>query len=81
MFEVSVTSGGSTTTHRVTADSDTVARLAPGKSGREVVEASIRFLLDRERKESILRSFDLPVIARYFPEYKSRLGDYFEDDG
>lgn len=81
VFEVSVTSGGSTTTHRVTADSDTVAHLAPDRSPRHVVEASFRFLLDREPKESILRSFDLPVIARYFPDYEARLGDYLEDDG
>ena len=31
---------------------------------------SFRFLLARESKELILRTFDLPVIGRYFPEYE-----------
>jgi hypothetical protein len=35
-----------------------------------LVEKSFRFLLDRESNTSILRSFDLPVIGRYFPEYE-----------
>jgi hypothetical protein len=34
------------------------------------VEKSFRFLLDRESNTSILRSFDLPVIGQYFPEYE-----------
>ena len=35
----------------------------------ELVEASFRFLLEREPKDSILRSFALGVIQRYFPDY------------
>jgi hypothetical protein len=35
-----------------------------------LVEQSFRFLLDRESNTSILRSFDLPVISQYFPEYE-----------
>jgi hypothetical protein len=35
-----------------------------------LVEKSFEFLLDRESNTSILRSFDLPVIAQYFPEYE-----------
>jgi hypothetical protein len=31
------------------------------------------FLLKREPKESILRSFDLTVISRYFPEYEREM--------
>ena len=30
---------------------------------------AVRFLLAREPKESILKTFDLSVIKRYFPEY------------
>jgi len=33
------------------------------------VRRSFAFLLAREPRESILREFELPVIARYFPEY------------
>jgi hypothetical protein len=34
-----------------------------------LVSRSFDFLLEREPAESILRSFDLSVIERYFPEY------------
>lgn len=34
-----------------------------------LVEESFVFLLEREPKESILSSFALPLIGRYFPEY------------
>ena len=36
----------------------------------DLVRRSFAFLLEREPKESILRSFDLPVIGRYFPDYE-----------
>jgi hypothetical protein len=35
----------------------------------ELVVRSFEFPLEREPADSILRSFDLSVIARYFPEY------------
>jgi len=38
-------------------------------SREALVEASFRFLLEREPKDSILREFPLGVIERYFPEY------------
>ena len=34
------------------------------------VERCFAFLLEREPKESILRRFDVSVIARYFPEFE-----------
>ena len=36
----------------------------------DLVRRSFAFLLEREPKESILRSFDLPEIGRYFPDYE-----------
>ena len=39
-------------------------------------EATFRFLLDREPKESILTRFDVTVIARYFPEFERELPRY-----
>ena len=36
----------------------------------ELIKKSFAFLLDRESKESILASFDLTVISRYFPEFE-----------
>jgi hypothetical protein len=38
-------------------------------SPEALVEASFRFLLEREPKDSILREFALGVIERYFPDY------------
>jgi hypothetical protein len=59
------------TTHAVRVTTDDLARLAPGADDPDdLVRRSFEFLLDRERKESILGSFDLPVIGRYFPEYE-----------
>ena len=40
------------------------------------VEAAFAFLLDREPRQSILKSFDLSVIPTYFPEFAEKLPDY-----
>ena len=36
----------------------------------EIVSRSFAFLLEREPNSSIMRTFDLPVIQRYFNEYE-----------
>jgi hypothetical protein len=36
----------------------------------------MRFLLDREPKESIMNAFDMRVVRRYFPEFDDALPDY-----
>jgi hypothetical protein len=49
-------------------------RLDPGAPDPHLlVDRSFRFLLAREPATSILRSFDLMVIARYFPEYETEI--------
>lgn len=69
-FEVTVTAR-STTTHTVTVSADYAASLTGGNVATEtLVERSFDFLLEREPNTSILRSFELPVIGRYFPEYE-----------
>ncbi len=61
---------GRETRHGVHVAAADLARLDPGASRPErLVTASFEFLLEREPPESILREFDLAVIARYFPEY------------
>lgn len=75
-FRVAVAEGGSATTHEVTVDPADVARFGGGVPTEALIEASFRFLLDREPKESILGRFDLSVIERYFPEYPGQIGDY-----
>ena len=60
--------------HDVAVARDDLARLAPGADDPvDLVRRSFVFLLAREPKESILRSFDLPVIGRYFPEYEREI--------
>lgn len=66
---VRVREGRSETTHEVTIARDLMARLGPGEPAEAFVERCFAFLLEREPKESILRSFDVSVIARYFPEF------------
>ena len=49
-------------------------RLAPGAPDpAALVKESFAFLLERESPHSILRSFDLMEIARYFPEYEATI--------
>lgn len=61
----------SATQHTVTVTTDYADKLAGGKiSTAELVRLSFEFLLEREPNTSILRSFDLPMIGRYFPEYE-----------
>jgi hypothetical protein len=58
---------------RVEVTHEDAARLAPDAEVKRLVEASFRFLLEREPREAILRRFDLPVIGRYFPEYDAEI--------
>lgn len=70
VFEVTVESR-ITTTHTVTVPQEYYQKLTGGKVDPEtLVEKSFEFLLQRESNTSILRSFELTVISRYFPEYE-----------
>jgi hypothetical protein len=72
-FEVTVESN-STTTHRVTVTPQVYQKLTDGEVPvKTLVEKSFEFLLQRESNTSILRSFELPVIGRYFPEYEKTI--------
>jgi hypothetical protein len=62
-----------TTQHRVRVAKSDAERLAAGRSTEELIRESFCFLLERESNTSILRSFDLPVIGRYFPEYEQEI--------
>jgi len=75
-YTVKVNEPGSLSTHQVTVSAADLSRFGGGRSAEELIEASFRFLLDREPKESVLGQFDLSVISRYFPDYPSRIGDY-----
>ena len=69
-FEVKV-KDRTETTHQVTLKTSYYENLTSGLVPPEtLVEKSFEFLLEREPNTSILRSFDLSVINRYFPEYE-----------
>jgi hypothetical protein len=70
---VRVREGRSQTTHEVTLARDLLTRLGPGESAEAFAKRCFAFLLEREPKESILRSFDVSVIARYFPEFEREI--------
>jgi hypothetical protein len=58
--------------HSVLVSEDDLERWSRGPAKEDVedlVRRSFDFLLERESPSLILRTFDLPVIERYFPEY------------
>ncbi|HSG04780.1 MAG TPA: hypothetical protein VLB09_00120 [Nitrospiria bacterium] len=79
IFRVEVHEGGGSTAHQVTMSGQTYRELTGGKVTPErLIAASFEYLLERERKEAILSTFDLTLITSFFPQYsgdiKSRLG-------
>ena len=70
--EVEVEQDGLRTQHTVRVSPADAERWGRGDTDgdvEELVRRSFDFLLDREPATSILRSFELSVIQRYFPEY------------
>ena len=73
-FRVTISERDSQTSHTVTVSPDYYQKLTGGKVSAEgLVRRSFEFLLQHESKESILSEFDLPVIARYFPDYEREI--------
>ena len=63
------------TEHVVKLDHDALRDLAPvGASPEELVLESFRFLLEREPRAAIMRSFELPVITRFYADYAEAIG-------
>ena len=72
-FQVTV-EARSKTTHTVTVSPAYYEKLTSGQAPAEtLVRKSFEFLLERESNTSILRTFDLPVIQTYFPEYEQTI--------
>jgi hypothetical protein len=72
-FEVTV-DGNITTTHIVTVEPQYAEALTNGRIPvSQLIHDSFEFLLEREPNTSILRSFNLSVIARYFPDYETAI--------
>ena len=63
-----------TTTHEVTVTDKSLTDLANKEVTKtQLVEFSFEFLLEREPNTSILSSFDINVISKYFPNYKDEV--------
>ena len=73
VYRVEVRDGESTTVHDVSVAPADLASFGQGRDAPRLLEESFRFLLEREPKEAILPRFDLPVIARYFPDYPTEI--------
>ena len=73
-YDVVVEDERGSTSHEVTVWPSDIERYAPGALPEDLLEASFAFLLEREPKEAILKRFELPVIERYFPEYRALIG-------
>ena len=62
------------TTHEVSVDRETLDDLAPGAPPEDLVRTSFEFLLEREPREAIMRRFELPIIGRFFGDYRDEVG-------
>ena len=64
----------STTTHTVTITDQSLNDLTDNNVTKtQLLEFSFKFLLEREPNTSILLSFDITVISRYFSRYKDEV--------
>jgi hypothetical protein len=69
---VRVVDGGGSSEFQVTLFKTDRERLAAGYPSAEAfIRACFAFLLEREPKESILRSFDVSQISTYSPEFEA----------
>ena len=73
VFVVTV-AGNATTTHTVTIADQSLNDLADDNTTKtQLLEFSFNFLLDREPNTSILSSFDIDVISKYFSDYRDEV--------
>ena len=76
-FEITV-NADQLTKHIVSVTDQMLLNLTNNKTSKEeLLNFSINFLLERESNTSILSSFDLTVISKYFPEYTKKAKDKF----
>ena len=72
-FRVSIDEGTTKTTHEVGVSPLELAKYGGKATAERLVEAFFEFLLAREPKESILRTFNLSDIERYFRDYPKHI--------
>ena len=79
VFSVTV-SDANTTNHTVTVTDETLLDLTDNRvSKTSLLEISFKFLLDREPNTSILASFDINVIFRYFSDYRGEVKSWCDE--
>ncbi len=75
-FEITV-KANQTTKHTVIVTDEILFNLTKNMiSKEELLNFSFNFLLERETNASILSSFNLVVISKYFPEYIVEVKNY-----
>jgi len=80
VFEVTVVEIP-TTAHTVTVSDQSLNDLTDKKVTKtQLLEFSFNFLLDREPNTSILSSFDINVISRYFSDYRDEVRRWCNED-
>ena len=71
----------STTTHTVTVTDQSLNDLTDNNVTKtQLLKFSFNFLLDREPNTSILSSFDIKVISRYFSDYKDEVRRWCDEN-
>ena len=76
-FEITV-KADQLTKHVVSVTDQMLLNLTKNKiSKEELLNFSFNFLLERELNTSILSSFDITVISKYFPEYPKKVSDKY----
>ncbi len=76
LCQVAIDDHGSESRHSIAFTRADFQRLAgSGETPESLVRRSVEFLLAREPKESILKSFALTDIGRYFPEYEREISN------
>ncbi|MEK9168147.1 MAG: hypothetical protein AAB769_02350 [Patescibacteria group bacterium] len=80
VFEVLLDENDRVPPFTVMLDKQYHAHLTGGAVSPEMlVEKSFVFLVEREQKGAIMRTFNLSDIARYFPEYEKEIKKYFTE--
>ena len=73
LFEVTV-ADRITTTHKVTVTDESLTDLTDNNVAKtQLLNFSFRFLLEKEPNTSILSSFDINVISKYFSNYRDEV--------
>ena len=79
VFEVTVAKT-SATTHTVTVSDQSLTNLTDNKVTKtQLLEFSFKFLLEREPNTSILSSFDINVISKYFSDYRDKVRRWYDE--